>query len=288
MFNLNYDPQRQGYDAGLWKTLTGTPSVSSNALLFNADSAIQYADCFRGTYNFKLTFAAAPVNGYLTGGTSATSVIATWNAVEDGEFTITIDGVAYDIIGLDFSEAADMDEVAALIQVAIRAETGNTETVVWSTNKFIITGRTQVSVTSAVSDGTGTDISGAGATAFLDAETGRGTATAGANKEFGLTSLNKGTKALFNVYGNSLRCVVKNDAGVETLLELPWVATWSSAAALFQIKWNAQGVGFYVNGKNVANINNSVTSTMSAYINNPNADNLLLSYFEGTGIESYL
>jgi len=288
MFNFNYDPQRQGYDTGLWKTLSGTPTVSSNALLFNADSAIQYADCFRGVYNFKITLPSAPANGYLTGGTSATAVVATWNAVKDGEFAITIDGVAYDIIGIDFSDAEDMDAVAALIQDAIRAETGNSETVVWSTNKFIITGKTSVSVTSAVADGKGTDISGAGATAFLDAETGRGTATDGASKYFGLISLNKDTKALFNVYGNSLKCIVKNDAGVETSVELPWVSAWSSAIALFQIKWTAQGVGFYVNGANVANINDSVTSTMSPYVDNVNSDNLLLSYLEGLGVESYL
>lgn len=404
MFNFNYDPQRQGYDTGLWKTLSGTPSVSSNDLLFNADSAIQYADCLRGVYNFKVTFAAAPVNatltggtsatsqldGILTGGTSATSVIETWNAVSDGEFAITIDGTAYDIIGLDFSEAADMDAVAAIIQAGIRAETGSTETVVWSTNKFIITGsksvtvtsavdggsgtdisgvgattfmdcedgvgtpttgwrnvtdgefaitidgtayditgldfssvvdiddvagviqagiraktelneivvwstnkfvitsKTSITVTSAVSEGTGTDISGVGATTFMDSEDGVGTPAAGANKSIGLISLNKDTKALFNIYGNELKCIVKDSSGTETSVIIPWVASWSSAAALFQIKWLAQGVGFYVNGVNVANVNASVTSPMSVYVNNPNSDNLLVSFVEGLGIESYI
>lgn len=404
MFNLTYDPQRQGYDEGLWKTLSGTPTVSSNALLFNADSAIQYADCLRGVYNFKLTFAAAPVNatltgganatsqldGILTGGGSATSVIATWNAVSDGEFTITIngteievtgldfseasdlnavaaiiqvgirtetgstetvvwdtdhfiitasksvtvasavsggagtdisgagattfmdcetgvgtpttgwrnvddgefaitiEGVTYDVTGLDFSNVTDMDDVAAVIQAGIRAETGALETVVWSTNKFIITSITTITVASAVSEGTGTDISGAGGTTYMDAETGVGTASAGANKLIGLISLNKDTKALFNVYGDRLRCVVKNEDGTETAQILPWVAAWSSKAALFQIKWGAQGVGFYVNNSLVCNIADTVSSPMSVYINNPNSDNLLLSYVEGMGVETYL
>ena len=132
----------------------------------------------------------AAAAGYLTGGSSATSVAGTWAAVTDGEFAITIDGVAYDITGIDFSAAhadgavADMDDVADRIQTYIRAGTGNEETVVWSTDHFVITSTVArvsgyVSVTSAVSGGSGTDISGVG-TAFMDSETGRGTATAGA------------------------------------------------------------------------------------------------------------
>lgn len=123
----------------------------------------------------------AVAQAYLTGGTSATSVVATWNAVTDGSFAITIDGTARNITGLNFSTAASMADVASIIQTGIRAATGSTETCVWSTNKFVITSASfewtsQVSVTSAV--GSGTDISGVGATAFMDAETGRGTATA--------------------------------------------------------------------------------------------------------------
>lgn len=118
----------------------------------------------------------------LTGGASATAHGVTWTAVEDGEFTITIDGTAYDITGLDFSETTDSDDIAAVIQAGIRAATGSLATVVWSTNKFIITsadttGTSEVSVTSAVTDGAGTDISGVGATAFMDCETGVGTPT---------------------------------------------------------------------------------------------------------------
>ncbi len=288
MFNFNYDPQRQGYDTGLWKTLSGTPSVSSNNLLFNADSAIQYADCFRGTYNFKITLPSTPANGYLTGGSSATAVVATWNAVSDGEFTITIDGVEYDITGLDFSTASDMDDIATIIQTGIRTATGNSETVVWSTDHFVITAKTGVSVTSAVSGGSGTDISGVGATEFMDSETGVGTPTAGTDKKFGLISLNKDTKSIFSIYGNELRCIVKNDSGTESTVIIPWVSSWSSAISLFQVKWLAQGIGFYINGVNVANINTSISSTMSPYINNVNSDNLLVSFVEGLGIESYL
>lgn len=289
MFNFIYDPQRQGYDTGLWKTLSGTPTASGNDLLFNADSAIQYADCLRGAFTFKITFPATPAAGYLTGGGAATSNYATWAAVTDGEFALTIDGEANDITAIDFTGVTDMDEVAAVIQVALRNQSGTLATVIWSTDHFVITGKTQVSVLSAVSGGTGTDISGAGATTFLDGETAVGTATSGDNKIFGLYSLNKNIKAIFEVYGDELRCIT-NDEDDETVTSIvPWVSSWSSAASTWSIKWGAQGVSFYVNEVQVAShLSDVPNGPMSVYINNTDSDNLLFSYIEGTGIESYL
>jgi len=118
---------------------------------------------------------------YLTGGGSATAHGALWTGVTDGSFTISIDGTEYDITGLDFSATTDEDGIAAAIQVAIRAATSSTETCVWSTDHFIIssvltTSSSAITVTSAV--GSGTDISGAGATEYMDCETAVGTVTA--------------------------------------------------------------------------------------------------------------
>lgn len=118
---------------------------------------------------------------FLTGWTSATSVVATWNAVLDGSFNITINWVVRSVTGLNFSAAVTMANIATIIQTGIRALTLSTETVVWSTNQFIIssvltTSSSAITVTSAA--WVGTDISGAGGTAFMDAETGRGTVTA--------------------------------------------------------------------------------------------------------------
>lgn len=118
---------------------------------------------------------------FLTGGTSATSVVATWNAVANGSFNITIDWVVRSVTGLNFASAVTMSDVATIIQTGIRALTGSTETVVWNTNQFIVssvntTSSSAITVTSAA--WVGTDISGVWATAFMDAETGRGTVTA--------------------------------------------------------------------------------------------------------------
>lgn len=289
MFNFNYDPQRQGYDPGVWKTVAGTPSISGNNLLLNAAGIVQLADCFRGTFNFKLTLPSTPANGYLTGGTSATAVAATWAAVTDGEFAVTIDGTAYDITGIDFTGATDMDAVATILQTAIRNATSGLEIVEWDTDHFIITGRTQVSVTSAVSGGSGTDISGVGATTFLDCEAGVGTATAGTSKVIGLTSLNKGIKAVFHIYGGELRCITLDEDGVTNTAIIPWVSTWSSASSLFQVRWYGTSVAFYVNETQVASFNDNIpNSSMSEYLYNYNSDNLTVVYTEGINIDTYV
>lgn len=120
---------------------------------------------------------------FLTGDTGAQSNAATWAAVTDGEFKISINGTAYNIAGINFTGVTTMAEVATKIQTAIRAATGSTETVVWSTNKFIIssvltTSSSAITVTSTVDTPAGTDISGAGAADWMDCDTGNGVVTA--------------------------------------------------------------------------------------------------------------
>lgn len=245
--NFYYDPARQGYDTTLWKTVTGTPSVASNKIRLNTAKILGYGDLYKAETTFKINVPAAPVDATLVSGAAATSDHTAWAAVSDGEFAITIDGVAYDITAIDFSsvttmpEVADaiqaairaetsgtetcvwsailtggtaatdvvatweavtdgefaatiddtsievtgidftgvttMAEVASTIQTALRAETGGTETVVWDTDHFVITALNNISVLAAVAVPAGTDISGAGATTFMDAETAVGTAS---------------------------------------------------------------------------------------------------------------
>lgn len=121
------------------------------------------------------------VPAYLLGGNGATAVLLTWTAVGDGEFRVKIDGVFYDIIGLNFGACLSMDDVAGVIQTGIQTATGSTETCVWSVDHFVVSSAstdpfvTDVSVTAAVPAGAGTDISGAGGTAFMDSDLGHGT-----------------------------------------------------------------------------------------------------------------
>lgn len=126
---------------------------------------------------------------YLTGDTGAQTNIALWDSVSDGSFRATIDGTARNIDGIDFTASGalgvvtSMEEVAAVIQYYLRAVTGSTETVVWSTNRFILTSAnttssSQFSVLTTSTGTVGTDISGAGASDWMDADTGNGVATA--------------------------------------------------------------------------------------------------------------
>ncbi|MCK4521610.1 MAG: DUF3383 family protein [Nanoarchaeota archaeon] len=120
---------------------------------------------------------------YLTGGTSAQGTFGTWAAVSDASFRITIDGTAYNVDAIDFTGAGDMDAVATILQADLRTATGGTETVVWSTDHFIITSgittaSSAVTVTETSTGTVGTDISGAGAADWMDSDTGNGTETA--------------------------------------------------------------------------------------------------------------
>jgi len=139
---------------------------------------------------------------YLTGGNGATSVIGTWIGVADGTFQMDIDGVTRSMT-VDFTPltgANDMDDVADYIQTAIRAQTSSTETCVWSVDHFIISS-VDTTVTSAITvtsaTGAGTDISGAGGTAFMDSDVGNGVVTA----------------AVLNKAGNENRVPVLNSSG---------------------------------------------------------------------------
>lgn len=119
---------------------------------------------------------------YMTGGNSAEGNYLLWLGTSDGSVRFTINGVVRNVTGINFTTGVtSMNDVASKIQAALRALTGSTETVVWSTNHFVVTSvdtssSSQVSVASAT--GGGTDISGAGAFAGMDSDTGNGTATA--------------------------------------------------------------------------------------------------------------
>ena len=86
----------------------------------------------------------------------------------DGKFSVNIDGVNYNDITVDLTGIQSFSDIATKVQSAIRTATSSTETVVWSTDKFIITsayeGRDS-QVLKLTAPTTGTDISGAG---YLD------------------------------------------------------------------------------------------------------------------------
>lgn len=119
---------------------------------------------------------------YLTGANTAESNPLIWDSITNGSFRITIDGTQRDVTGLNFSGIVTMNDVATVIQTGLRAVTGSTETVVWSTNHFVITSANTTSIsaiTETSSTGSGTDISGVttAISNFMRANAGQGTVT---------------------------------------------------------------------------------------------------------------
>lgn len=111
---------------------------------------------------------------YLTSWNAPTKVVATWKAVTDWSFAITIDWTTRSITWLDFSAVGTMQDVCNVIQAWIRALTGKLETVKFNDkNLFVISSAdtttiSAITVTSAT--GSWTDISWAWATPFLDSD----------------------------------------------------------------------------------------------------------------------
>jgi hypothetical protein len=95
-------------------------------------------------------WAQTASSGQLIGGplTAAQQTIATWQAITDGGFTITIDALATQhLTGLNFSGAANMNGIAAVIQAVLTEAT-----IVWNSinGTFVVTSNT-TGATSAVS-----------------------------------------------------------------------------------------------------------------------------------------
>jgi hypothetical protein len=122
---------------------------------------------------------ASAVGGELVGAAPTATDAATWAAIDDGSFRVTIDGgTPLDVSPIDFTGVANLNAVASKVQTAIQAETGGTGVLVsYNGSRFTIksptTGPTSsVSLTSAVTPATGTHIGG-----LLGTDS--GTATAG-------------------------------------------------------------------------------------------------------------
>lgn len=127
----------------------------------------------------------------LRGGASNT--LASFTAISDGSFTISIDGSSQDITGLDFSADLSLDDVASAIQIALQAVASGGYTLATCThdgNRFFITSGTTgatstISFLTSVSPATGTDIS-----SLLQMRQGEGTKSNGIDGETITASLN--------------------------------------------------------------------------------------------------
>jgi hypothetical protein len=103
---------------------------------------------------------AAATAGALQGGflTTGQQAMSNWTGITTGSVRIPVDGVNRDLTGLNFSAAANLNAVAAIIQAALPAGV----TCVWNGSQFVVTSSTTgtaSSVAYALPVGSGTDIS---------------------------------------------------------------------------------------------------------------------------------
>jgi len=110
---------------------------------------------------------AAATAAILRGGT-ATTTLATWQAIEDGAMKLLIDEAEASLSGLDFSEATTMSGVAAVLDTALDAYGA---ACAWDGTRFVVTSTAtgaDVSLGYASAPSSGTDVSAmAGLTSAL-------------------------------------------------------------------------------------------------------------------------
>lgn len=60
--NFYYDPQREGFDASVWRILNGAPTVGANQLRLSLASIVHYSDIWRGDITMNLNIPV-PASG---------------------------------------------------------------------------------------------------------------------------------------------------------------------------------------------------------------------------------
>lgn len=135
-------------------------TLGSPTIFYFGDGVVLEA----GTYTFAMEHATGYVyfdtsNPYAGG---AAFIQGAWRGGYDIKFSV---------IAAEYNIASSLDDVASQIQSAIQTVTGSTETVTYDTDHFVITSVTAgigSKILRLMTPSTGTDISGAGATPYLD------------------------------------------------------------------------------------------------------------------------
>lgn len=160
------------------------------------------------------------VPGQLLGGLGYEKNIATFNAIANGAFNITIDGVAKNVTAVDLTAAANMNAVAAAVQAKMQLVAAGS-TCVFNGQRFILSSGTTgaaSTITFGSAPGAGTDISGLLAIRAEDL----GYYTAGSDAESITDSLNKLQDKNQSWYGFMLT----NEATEQNLKD---AAAWAEA-----------------------------------------------------------
>ncbi len=224
--------------------------------------------------------ATADQKGYLKGGT-AVSVVATWNAISDGSAALTIDGVGpSNATGMDFSSDTSMDDVAATIQVVVRAIGGGgfaAADVTWNATGFFTITSGVAGASSAVlfltAAGVGTAIEGAG---FMGCDvTGGGTEVAGYAYVSLTDELNRCAAASDDWYGLALG------------RQLYSSANYQEAAAFTQAQTTRRRM-LFARTDEVGALDPSVSSDLMSVLNAAAYDHALTVYESLVNADEYM
>lgn len=100
-----------------------------------------------------------------------------WTGITHGSFRIFSDDRIYDVMRINLSTATDMDGVAALLQAALRAETGGTETVTYdaATTAFTFSAYNTINVLGSAQDAATAGIEDLSGALWLNGASGAGT-----------------------------------------------------------------------------------------------------------------
>lgn len=164
---------------------------------------------------------ATAVAGELIGSSGITTVLATYQAITTGSFGVSVNGVLKQVTGLDFSAAASLNAIAAIIQTRLIAATAAGATCVFQNGRFILTSNTTGPASTmgfAVAPLAGVDVS---ALLGLAAANG-GKVTAGSAIESITTALNN----LQIINGSWYGVALTNEATETEILE---AAAWVEA-----------------------------------------------------------
>lgn len=217
----------------------------------------------------------AAQSAQLRGGGSSETVIATWAAITDGEFAISIDGVAEDISVATFAAVTDLDDVAAIIETGLQTIAAGGYTAATCTHdgvRFFITSGTTgatstISFLTAVSPVVGTDIS-----SLLDMQLGQGTKADGIAAETITASLTSIEAVNANWYGLAFTKEVRDDVVVNTEDAVEAAAAWCEARIkVFGNTSNDIDVLDIVTTTDIASVLQaaSIRRTMTTFSSNP-------------------
>lgn len=189
----------------------------------------------------------------LRGGGSSETTVATWEAITDGSFTISIDGVEEDITAIDFTGDTTLDLVAATIEAKIQAVAAGGYTLATCTHdgtRFFITSGTTgststISFLTTTSPASGTDI-----VSMLDMASGNATKSDGVDAEDITTSLDSIQKKSSDWYGLAFTKEVRDLVVINSEDAVEAAADWCEAR-----------VKVFVNTANSIDVLDPVTTT---------------------------